>query len=376
MEQHPVPSQISSYQFRLVGDMTLKQFLQLAGGVVVGLIIYATGLPGIIKWPLIIIFVLFGAALAFLPFQDRPLEEWVLAFFRSIYQPTLYVWQQGAANKQYFKPEPQGAEGQVAEPEPIESIEPVKHKGFLGKFEEAEQAFLQKVGQLTAASVGTKPSVAPASANASTVPVATAAVSNAGQETITTPGVQMIGVGGQMQQASPLTPTANQSQEATQAGQGVSVPETGVIRVNTQNGQGPGGQAYVAEVASKQGEVYNVDQILSGQASIAAQQARFSQHAAPPEPPTQPNTIVGQVVDSGGRIVEGAILEVKDQSGRPVRALKTNKAGHFMVVTPLLPGKYQILTEKEGYTFDPVEFVVENKIIGPIAIAARKNETA
>ncbi|KKR52786.1 MAG: hypothetical protein UT88_C0021G0001, partial [Candidatus Woesebacteria bacterium GW2011_GWD2_40_19] len=38
MEQHPIPQNISSYQFRLVGDMTLKQFFQLAGGFLVGLI--------------------------------------------------------------------------------------------------------------------------------------------------------------------------------------------------------------------------------------------------------------------------------------------------------------------------------------------------
>ena len=36
METHPVPQNISSYEFRLVGDMTLKQFLYLAGGILLG----------------------------------------------------------------------------------------------------------------------------------------------------------------------------------------------------------------------------------------------------------------------------------------------------------------------------------------------------
>jgi len=31
MEQHPIPQQISSYEFKLVGEMTLKQFLKAAG---------------------------------------------------------------------------------------------------------------------------------------------------------------------------------------------------------------------------------------------------------------------------------------------------------------------------------------------------------
>ena len=48
MQQHPVPQHISNYEFKLVGDMTLKQFFQLAGGILVALIFYATPLPGII----------------------------------------------------------------------------------------------------------------------------------------------------------------------------------------------------------------------------------------------------------------------------------------------------------------------------------------
>jgi len=35
MEQHPIPQQISSYQFKLVGDMTLAQFGKAAGGIVI-----------------------------------------------------------------------------------------------------------------------------------------------------------------------------------------------------------------------------------------------------------------------------------------------------------------------------------------------------
>src|SRR3989344_8952348 len=101
-EQHPVPQQISSYQFRLVGDMTLKQFFQLAAGAVVGLIIYSLPLPGFFKWPLIAVVVIGGAAFAFLPIQDRPLEQWLVAFFRSIYAPTIFVWKKSAGPDSYF----------------------------------------------------------------------------------------------------------------------------------------------------------------------------------------------------------------------------------------------------------------------------------
>src|SRR3989344_1297087 len=112
MEQHPVPQHISSYQFRLVGDMTLKQFFQLAGGGLISLLFYASGLPNLIKWPIILFSFLMGAALAFLPFRDRPLEEWIVAFFRAVYSPTIFTWNSNTQIAVYAA-EAQGNAGQV-----------------------------------------------------------------------------------------------------------------------------------------------------------------------------------------------------------------------------------------------------------------------
>lgn len=92
MEQHPIPQQITSYEFKLVGEMTLKQFGKAAGGIIIALLINATGLVFFVKWPLMFIFAAGGLAMAFVPFQDRPLETWLLSFIRSIYMPTIYVW--------------------------------------------------------------------------------------------------------------------------------------------------------------------------------------------------------------------------------------------------------------------------------------------
>ena len=33
-----------------------------------------------------------GLAMAFIPFQDRPLETWIFSFIKCIYSPTLYIW--------------------------------------------------------------------------------------------------------------------------------------------------------------------------------------------------------------------------------------------------------------------------------------------
>jgi hypothetical protein len=98
--------------------------------------------------------------------------------------------------------------------------------------------------------------------------------------------------------------------------------------------------------------------------------SQFSKDVMPPLPSTQENVVVGQVLDQFGQIVEGAILEIKNPDGRPVRALKSNKLGHFMIATPLIAGDYIIQTEKDGFEFEPVTLRVEDKIIPPIAIWA------
>lgn len=93
MEQHPIPQQISSYEFKLVGDMTLKQFLKAAVGIVLAIMINSTGLMVLVKWPLMFLCGGGGLALAFVPFEDRPLESWIISFIKAIYSPTIFVYQ-------------------------------------------------------------------------------------------------------------------------------------------------------------------------------------------------------------------------------------------------------------------------------------------
>jgi hypothetical protein len=92
IDQHPIPQQITSYEFKLVGDMTIKQFGKAAVGIVGGLVIWGTPLFILVKLPLAVGVGAGGLAAAFVPFNDRPLEKWALAFVRSVYSPTLFVW--------------------------------------------------------------------------------------------------------------------------------------------------------------------------------------------------------------------------------------------------------------------------------------------
>lgn len=318
-QQHPIPQQISTYQFRLVGDMTLNQFFQVAGGALVSVFIYASSMSPILKWPLLVASFLTGIAFAFFPFQDRPLLTWIILFFKAIYSPTLYVWKKGEGKREFFASEAALPQVQIIET-PQTQILPQTEAGL----EKTEEEFLNKVS------------------------------SNLG---ILSSQVQPANIATSAQPPIPTTQTTVQE---------VNIPENKTVTIEAK-----------PKEAETQKDVY----INKTQATITPSQTQdvkvkktvsFLPEASPPEPPNKPNLVVGQVFESDGKIIANAILEILDNQGRPARALKSNRLGHFMIVTPLQNGVYSLRVEKEGYVFEPASFEARGEIIPPIAVIANK----
>src|SRR3989344_4675069 len=71
MEQHPVPQHIASFEFKLFGNLTIRQFVNLAIPASIGGIIFFSGLPDIVRFPLSGLFVGFGLLIALVPFGGR-----------------------------------------------------------------------------------------------------------------------------------------------------------------------------------------------------------------------------------------------------------------------------------------------------------------
>lgn len=93
MEQHPVPRNISGFQFKLIGDMTVRQFAYLGAGVFMAYLTFRFApFPPILRMPLAGIIGLAGVAFAFFPIQERPLDKWLILFFKSITSPTQFLW--------------------------------------------------------------------------------------------------------------------------------------------------------------------------------------------------------------------------------------------------------------------------------------------
>lgn len=98
IQQHPLPQDISNYRFRLIGDMTIKQFASLGICVILAIISYSFPLPFFFKYPIVFAFILLGIGMAFVPVEGRSLDIWLLAFIKSIYSPTQYTWKRSESN--------------------------------------------------------------------------------------------------------------------------------------------------------------------------------------------------------------------------------------------------------------------------------------
>ncbi len=95
--------------------------------------------------------------------------------------------------------------------------------------------------------------------------------------------------------------------------------------------------------------------------------------AGMPSIPSVGNIIMGVIRDNIKRLLPGIIVTVKDPTGMPVRALKTNKLGQFAAATPLENGRYfmEIEDPLNRFRFDTIEIDLVGKIFTPIEIIAK-----
>lgn len=295
IQQHPLPQDISSYRFRLIGDMTLKQFASLGIFIILAIIAYSIPLPFFFKYPIVFAFLLLGIGMAFLPVQGRSLDVWLIAFIKSIYSPTQYSWKRTPASTA-------GTETAV----------PTKENNL----------------QIT------QP------------------VTNARIEITQSPIISP-------QQTEAISPPPT-SQPA------VTTPVTETIVTSTDIVPEP--TAAIKETIP--------EPTTPSQPLPPAQSATVAEIPAPtvnlpiPFTPTTPNTLVGLTLTPTGHILDSVLVEIK-KDNLTLRATKSNKLGQFMFARPLDSGLFQILAEKEGFSFAPYSLELTGEIVKPLKIQAQ-----
>ena len=293
IQQHPVPQDISNYRFRLIGDMTIKQFASLGISIILSVMVYSAPLPFFFKYPLSFIFLILGVGMAFVPIQGRTLDVWIIAFIKSIYSPTQYIWKHG-------------------QKELVETLAPnVAQQG--------------EVGPITP--------VVPVS-----TPTADSSAGAAKEEKDTPP-------------TDVLVPDTTNSEQTP--------PTIDDLQSTTLTPPLPAPEPTPAPVPTTK----NADSLPTP--------ADQSSSLPIPITPSTPNTLVGLTLNSEGKILDGVLVEIKNQN-LTLRATKSNKLGQFLFARPLENGFYQLLAEKEDYKFDVYSIELNGEIMNPLKIQSLK----
>lgn len=370
MEQHPVPRNISGFQFHLIGDMTLRQFGYLASGVAAGYLIYKTApFSAIVNIPLALSCGLMGFAFAFLPIQERPLDKWILAFIKSIMSPTQYIWYKN-------NPPPDILTRSVAvhvqlvqaplqtqlHKETNEKLRaylatiPVPAHEYLNA---AEKRYLDKTLALFQTSVAaTTPAVPPAISFAPTQQPAIKATAPPKKEAA--PPLE--------EKVTPLSAVKDnltdwQNQLARLAAEKAALEK----KLQELQQQLPTATTphIVKPAAPLPVQTEPTIKVVSPKSALSEVGMLNYQQA--------PNLIAGVIKDPQKKLLPNIILTIKDKNGLPVRALKTNKLGQFSTATPLPNGTYLLEVEDpmKRYVFDIAQIALSGKVFLPIEIIAK-----
>lgn len=366
MEQHPIPQNVTSFEFHLVGDMTLKQFLYLGTGIGTAYLLYAATFYShpIFALPLIIISSILGVSFAFLPIFDRPLDHWVKAFFEAVYSPTIGFWQVRNGPKQKLAPNDpflknrlqlylasQGMNLNSWDNVPTPAI-PRKISPALTPAKKAEE-----VQQININTIRKSDSGIPSSKELTDL------VEMAGQAQILQAKIR------DTEKLIKQMTSSTKSDELSQAS------------ANLQNLISQTEELYRKTSKMNQAitPVFQPQPKLQVQIPpLATANPKVTAITAAPHKETvlvltsTPNVINGVVSDSTENYAADVIVIIHNKEGIPVRALKTNKLGQFVGSTPLPSGVYTLTLEKEGFIFETLQITLDGSALTPIKIIAKK----
>ncbi len=341
MENHPIPQDVTSFQFKLIGNMTIKQFAYVASSVVLAWLLYTLAISVFIKFPLILLVTFVGFCLAFLPVEGRPVDVMLIHFIQALFASNQYIFHMHVGELlQTTAPQKPIAIPKTAMPTKKEDLQlflSTLEKPAKDTTEKKELAFLNNITTMQNLSPVAQPAAPPI-----------------------------------QQAAAPTPPLPPQP----------SLPP----QEKTQEYKTLMGELEQARLQKEQLE----KELVALKQNLANQQQATMPVAPPPPPvvkklavkpfgkivglpnPESPNIIMGLIRDSRGNVLPNILVEVKDKDGNPVRAFKTNGFGQFISATPLLNGVYTLEFDdpQDQHKFDAVELTVTGSIISTIEVTS------
>lgn len=380
MENHPIPQDVTGFQFRLIGDMTVKQFAYLAVGCIFAWLFFIAPLPWFIKIPLAVFCAATGAALAFMPIEGRPMDALGFYFLRALFTPNQYLYQKIGGTlvvdirmpkKKKEKPQQKTSNVPKEKLEALLSTLPKKPKSAL---DEKEKVFFESLAN--AFNGSTQPTEQPATPAPIPTPAPTDVEEDARELALEKEATL---IQKELEEARLVEnqPQAN-AEEAAMAKE-----KTGQLEKELQD--------TLAQKQQLEKELMDLRQTLATQKVQAVKPVEVPEPQAPapirvrqipkgseknaglPFTSDYPNVIAGIVKDPRGNVLGNILVEVKDKDDNPVRAFKTNPLGQFASATPLLNGTYTIWFEdtEKKHKFDVAEIEVKGEVIQPLEIISQ-----
>lgn len=372
MEQHPVPQNVTTFQFRLVGDMTIKQFGYLAAGAILAYISYKLPLPFFFTWPLAFLFGLGGVGFAFVPIEERPMDIWVMSFIKNIYNPTLYVWSHDDAPKQASQT--QSTQAAIAKPKsdvlaqiftPPTATPGSKPFNWLSIIFSPKHASAPAMPPVSAPAIPT-PQVAGHHLDISTPP-------KMAEITPTIPRAPAIAPAPIVEKKehddshARILELQKQLTEALVERDRMRSEIAALLQTQKPTSANAPRVSSVANSIPTPTKSGPTVKIITPDSALKAGLPRLT---------TYPNIVTGITRDSDNNLLPGVLVTVRDRDGMPIRALKTNRLGQFAASTPIANGTYLVEIEdpRGRYTFDRVQVTLNGSVVPALEIIAKSHK--
>ncbi|MCX7955494.1 MAG: PrgI family protein [Patescibacteria group bacterium] len=90
MEQHPIPRQITTFEFKLIGFLTIKQFIYLLVFAGFAFVVYLLTPIPFLNYLFAFLVAGTGLTVVFVPINDRPMDIWIKNLIKRLTSPTQY----------------------------------------------------------------------------------------------------------------------------------------------------------------------------------------------------------------------------------------------------------------------------------------------
>lgn len=379
MENHPIPQDVTGFKFKLIGSVTVKQFLYILGGGILAAICFMLPVSPIIKLPFCALFGGIGAMLAFIPIEGRPMDVMIKNFAKALPAENQYIFRKKGADAligEFFSVQTVDTAKKIEQKTTEENSLDTKRALLRGALrrsyrpDDREEATLSTINGLLHDS-------SPQSASPSIQNVDSAPQEASTATRIATPtAIPTINISEAIKVVTPTfvappqeTPVAKPSPpvqvaELIPAVQEVQSPHV-VQEPLTPIAVAP---APLTTIPTQQEPVASVAPNESASVTTVAPQASLK--AGFPQLPDTPNVVMGIIKDPRGKIIPNILVEIMDTQGIPVRAFKTNALGQFAAATPLPNGEYNVLLEdpRKQNEFEQIHIILEGKIFEPLEI--------